>query len=400
MPAYLTPPGAWLSGLTPIGPPSSAHTPIGPPGSGHTPIGPPRAAAAPLPTPAPFPMPWDGIDPAWTYGSRSALLGQALRKSNAKITRSGDSALTRKLVQGSAATGAPVDGSHLWRWAPEFRISAVQCELLGRFQVHERSLWMIDSGEGCMPQPIATPLLHISLPPLDKLYGDQVDKVVRSAVEREDRLPEILSQSEDFWPFFESIVGISLDTAPRLTELLAVAHGLTLHLLMALKHNVAARRPWQCSTLVMPVIATPGHGSLPSGHATMSALDAALLGSLLYPPGHPFADERRRKLDRLARRIAFNRVVAGVHFPVDSVVGYALGMQIARLLLVLAGKTDARKPALVDETAFRAIDAKLELREHGTPPEPTTEGDYRCTVAPAFAELWRRTEQELLDLRV
>ena len=58
-------------------------------------------------------------------------------------------------------------------------------------------------------------------------------------------------------------------------------------------------------------------------------LTALLLSELLYPAG----DARRSALDRLARRIAFNRVVAGVHFPIDSAAGSALAHQLAATLV-------------------------------------------------------------------
>jgi hypothetical protein len=367
-----------------------------------------------LPTPAPFPLPWSSIDPAWVYTDANTLLGQALRRSRAKIVRPADGLLLPSVIAESAQRGWAVQGSHLWRWAPTFRISAVQAELQGRFQVRGGHLWLIDPGVASEPAPVATRVFEVSRVQGSAVFDAQVDKVLRAAVEREDRLPEILSQTDDFWPFFESIVGVSLRSAPRLWELLTVAQGVAFHLVMALKHGVAARRPVQCSSLVMPVIATPGHGSLPSGHATLAAMQAELLTALLYPGGGSFAKHQATQLDRLVRRIAFNRVVAGVHFPLDSLVGYALGTQIARLLHGMArvngngaGKSTRKgadqafkPPALVDDGVVSRLDAELELKEISNKTLPETKANYRLSPAPEWAEMWRRTRAELAELRV
>ena len=54
------------------------------------------------------------------------------------------------------------------------------------------------------------------------------------------------------------------------------------------------------------------------------------------------------KLARLAARISVNRVIAGVHFPVDLAAGLVLGLAVGRYFVALAkGKTrtqSARAP--------------------------------------------------------
>jgi hypothetical protein len=74
------------------------------------------------------------------------------------------------------------------------------------------------------------------------------------------------------------------------------------------------------------MIQTPGHGAYPSGHATEAFAVAHLL-SMIAPPqtGVPM---QCAQLMRQASRVAVNRTVAGVHFPVDSAAGQFLGLAL------------------------------------------------------------------------
>jgi membrane-associated phospholipid phosphatase len=80
---------------------------------------------------------------------------------------------------------------------------------------------------------------------------------------------------------------------------------------------------------------TPGHGSFPSGHSTQTHAVAHVLKVLLkldpnptvLPPKYATVIDQ---LDRQAARIATNRVVAGVHFPVDSMAGRMLGVALGQ----------------------------------------------------------------------
>lgn len=348
------------------------------------------------PQPSPAPQPRSGIDPAWVYADPQALLGQALRKSRAKIVQRSDTLLPVQQRVRSAVSGKPLNGTHLWRWAPEFRVKAVACDLLGRFQVLGRALWVLEP-KLSLPKPSVQATRVYSLdkpvPPPGINRDAQVDKVLRAATEREDRLPEILSQAANFWSFYESVTGVSLAQAPTFAELLAVGDDWALHLLMSLKHACAVRRPVQESSLVMPVIATPGHGALPSGHATMAAFTSELLHQLLYRRDA----QRTAQLDRLARRIAFNRVVAGVHYPMDGQAGYALGTLLARLFASLAGAT-RRTPRPLDTQDI--LVPPFELREDDPRPPVPKPGAYALSPVLTLQALWRQAQAELDELRV
>jgi hypothetical protein len=86
---------------------------------------------------------------------------------------------------------------------------------------------------------------------------------------------------------------------------------------------------------VHPVIQTPDHSSFPSGHsmeafAAATVLDRLVAGKLYTATGRtslPF---------QIAHRIATNRTVAGVHFPVDSLAGALVGCRIGDAVWRLA----------------------------------------------------------------
>ena len=359
------------------------------------------------------PWPWLSVDAPWTYSSADALLAQAVRKTRTKILRTGDDPhAIPALVAPAASKKTREKLNALWRWQSPFRVKTVVAELMGRFGVGNGSVYRLVQTS---TTTLAAPTLAVESvfdlgnpPPVVKL-NEQIDKVLRAAVEREDRLPEILSQMDDMGPFFDTICGLQMSQVPAVAELLTVAHEWALHIIMMLKHGVQADRPWQCSALVMPAIPTPGHGSLPSGHAALAAMVSELLMALLYEPKFFSIRARRRapgaqnlsthpraeQLDRLARRIAFNRVVAGLHFPIDSQVGYQLGTQLGRLLVAAAGQGDQPQAVLAAD-----VFASIELPEVGTRPAFKAAVGAVQEAAPNWQELWRVASGQLAQLRV
>ncbi|MFN3146413.1 MAG: phosphatase PAP2 family protein [Paracoccaceae bacterium] len=83
-------------------------------------------------------------------------------------------------------------------------------------------------------------------------------------------------------------------------------------------------RPLDFAPEVVPVIQTPAHSAFPSGHATESHALAETLGALYGP-------RTGALIDPIAERIALNRVVAGVHYPVDGDAGRTLGRLLGRI---------------------------------------------------------------------
>lgn len=160
--------------------------------------------------------------------------------------------------------------------------------------------------------------------PSEEIFTRQLELVANYAELRDDRGAEILSQMNGGAAFWASIVGLTTHRHKYTLELLDLAMSLATHVEMRFKHAFACPRPVDLSPQIQPMIPTPGHASWPSGHATEAYITCALLQALL-PQGAKY----REQLERLAARIAVNRTVAGMHYPVDSAVGRLLGTALA-----------------------------------------------------------------------
>ena len=102
---------------------------------------------------------------------------------------------------------------------------------------------------------------------------------------------------------------------------------------MRFKHVFAAPRPIDCSPQIQPIIPTPLHSAFPSGHATEIFIMARVLSELLAAGGSNFDPSWKEQIMLVANRIAVNRTVAGVHFPVDSMAGCILGLSLGDYLV-------------------------------------------------------------------
>jgi hypothetical protein len=165
--------------------------------------------------------------------------------------------------------------------------------------------------------------------PLHNTFEDQIPLVLSWAELRYERATEILAQIDPQYAFWSSIVYMHPDRTKRTFELINILLQFCVYVEMRFKHALACWRPVEYNAQVQPIITTPGHGSFPSGHSTQAHAVAYVLHKLLdldtTKTGH------RRvigQLRRQAARIATNRVVAGVHFPVDSMAGRMLGVAL------------------------------------------------------------------------
>ncbi|MDJ0629346.1 MAG: phosphatase PAP2 family protein [Rhodobacter sp.] len=162
----------------------------------------------------------------------------------------------------------------------------------------------------------------------------EIGMVLGNAKLRREREAEIHVQTSDLLPFFGSVVNLNAERQKYTVELLNVVLDATVFCHMPLKHRLAVRRPSEIEPRVQPMLPVPGHGSYPSGHATEARTLALVLIELLQAawklPSHNANFQRwSQQITRHAERIAHNRVIAGVHYPCDSIAGFQVADALA-----------------------------------------------------------------------
>ena len=153
---------------------------------------------------------------------------------------------------------------------------------------------------------------------------------------RADRLAEILEQQGDIISFFGGAALLNAGHRRRSLELLETAQSLVIAVCAEIKHLCWSPRPVDFDPRVYPVIQTPDHSTYPSGHATEAFALATVLHRLMTGEGPAAGASEGAACFRIAHRIAVNRTIAGVHFPVDSAAGAMLGCALGEALHALA----------------------------------------------------------------
>lgn len=235
------------------------------------------------------------------------------------------------------------DAKNLKRWEPWVRASILDFELMMPLHfavpVDEKDkeipdtfmLWHVDPVAGKVPGFI--PIASLSRPLEAKLLK-QLDLVEGYAALREDRASEILAQLGPAAAFWSAVVNLHPDRTRWTLELIDIALRLANFVEMRFKQALSCRRPVEFSPQVQPMILTPGHGTLPSGHATESFMIAYILWQLMRDKGRDAL--WCEMLMRQANRVAVNRTIAGVHFPIDSAAGEMLGLTLGQYFVTRA----------------------------------------------------------------
>jgi len=224
---------------------------------------------------------------------------------------------------------------------------------------------------------------------------------------RGDRAGEIVAQLGLPIPFFGSITSLHPDRTPKTVELLMVALRLASHVVMRVKHSLACRRPHEYSPQIQPMIPVPLHATLPSGHATEAFIVAYVLRQLLDASdikGH-HDSIWCEQLMRLASRIAVNRTVAGVHFPVDSAAGCMLGLTVGRYFVARCNRSGTftgwrfNGPCFEGDFDWRAILPQIDAANRRPAPPQYLERMEDHTLdasesSPALEWLWTAAKRE------
>jgi membrane-associated phospholipid phosphatase len=167
--------------------------------------------------------------------------------------------------------------------------------------------------------------------PQQATFEKQIPLVLSWAELRNERATEIMAQIDPQYAFWSSIIYMHPDRTKRTFELINILLQFCVYVEMRFKHALACWRPVEYNAQVQPILTTPGHGSFPSGHSTQAHAVAYVLRKLLNLDPNPQAPKYPTVIEQLKRqaaRIATNRVVAGVHFPVDSMAGRMLGVAL------------------------------------------------------------------------
>ena len=176
------------------------------------------------------------------------------------------------------------------------------------------------------------PVVRLVRPTRD-IFISQLDLVANYAELRASRASEILAQAMPTQvPFWASIIAMQPYRQPWTQVLTALALSMTVDVEMRLKHACCCPRPSVLSPQIQPMIPVPGHASWPSGHSTETFMVATLLQALLQQANRT-GNKYREQLQRFAARVAVNRTVAGLHYPVDSAVGRLLGTALGEFFV-------------------------------------------------------------------
>jgi hypothetical protein len=160
------------------------------------------------------------------------------------------------------------------------------------------------------------------LPAQDELIGLQRLKEVL----RPERLGEIHDQDRDFLHSFWRLLKINRTDQQHVFALIEGIHHDAFVSVRRHKLVFNRPRPYQFDPALEPPFFR-GHPSYPSGHATQAF--AVALGLLAIIPSR--AEELKQEVLKLATRIAFNREIAGLHFPTDTQAGAELANELHRL---------------------------------------------------------------------
>jgi PAP2 superfamily len=168
----------------------------------------------------------------------------------------------------------------------------------------------------------------------------QVMQMLQLALEREDRFAEIIDQDDGDGAINYWLGMLKVDPArhPGTYQMLRVGRRIGEHVAMCLKGDFLSPRPPQLCPSIVPMIDPPVTPSFPAGHAVQSYLNSYLLAYCLprlpqqqnplpNVPQYP-AQQASGPLFDLAERVSQNRIVAGIHYPVDIEAGMAVAIEL------------------------------------------------------------------------
>lgn len=191
-----------------------------------------------------------------------------------------------------------------------------------------------------------------------KLRNGKLEKVSRTVL----HLHQLVAQHVDPLQPYVDALGISYETHPRTMELVASACSAMSLKIFRVKHALGVQRPHKLRPGIVPMLDVPGHRSYPGGHSAKSVLAARLLSALA----------NKRELDEVLFGIAVivgnNRVKAGLHYPMDTMAGAALGYWFSQWLVAVAAPSIEVEGVSFESTFDSSNDEKYSVSPLGVVP--------------------------------
>jgi membrane-associated phospholipid phosphatase len=248
------------------------------------------------------------------------------------------------------------------------------------------------------------PLLTLRRPERE-VFRQQLAMVRAYSDLRTDRINEILVQTGDLFSFYGALGYLSSDRHKNTLSTLYTCQRIAVHVEMPIKHFCRSPRPVDYATHIQPMIQTPDHSAYPSGHATEVFAASTVFSRLMTGLGPkqalsaPVDSEKGRMAGmafRLAHRIASNRTVAGVHFPVDNASGALIGCLLGDALYrVATGADDWPDPTDIafdaDDPSDPPFDLTLRWLRDQLPDDAEEATPDDSTV---FGKLWKDAAEE------
>jgi hypothetical protein len=304
-----------------------------------------------------------GGGPAIPGTAVNPLLAQALWRTRGDLTNGLPAAGNKEI----SPPMKPLERDNIvGRWSPDVRAYLYSFELLSGLHFNgdmagDRgtllSLTVGEDNNSCSSESVT----ELRRPAYDldpDTLRAELDSVTTATALRQERMAEILTQVQVPYPFFAAVMNLQAGRHRYTYELMSAVFRLSSTVVMQFKNHLRVRRPADRSPLIQPVLPTPGHGSYPAGHSTQCHFVAAVLKTLLSEAADrkrkptlddvlagpckytrklsevsPALGDVSRQLDVLADRIAYNRVVAGLHYVEDNRGGVTLGTALAAYFL-------------------------------------------------------------------
>jgi len=146
----------------------------------------------------------------------------------------------------------------------------------------------------------------------------------------DERLPDILSEAEDYIPTILHACGIDPQIQTSTVRLIGIASLIAYCVAVHFKHAIRRPRPHQLNPFLQPSINVPAHYAFPSGHSTQVHAVCGLIKNLISDKSVAGMSEL---LNMLERDISQNREWAGVHYASDTYCGRILGRELVSLMV-------------------------------------------------------------------